>query len=424
MHSDSTERQDLAHDAGTTTDPGRVSGRFLTNLFRMLEDRGIPASELLGDLPVRPGDRGEVTQSVEWDHFVEFMQRLCRAVGGPAELERCAARLGPRKPARGLGSLAGLAASPRKLYRATAGWTLRRAMPAVETTVTRMANGQIEIHARIAEGQRPCLEIFHFAAGWARAMPKAIGLGEAVVVSDIREREAWYRITVPPSPTLLARLGRIVRTLFSAGDLLRFLEAQQLELHAKNEALRRTNAALAVSESRYRALIDTAVDVLCEIDREGRVVYVSASVESLIGYAPEQVTGSHYRLWTSRTWHERIDELFETSFELPTGRAIQEIIRLHGADGDPVYAELTARTYDTPESERRIVCILRDVTRRGQSRDAPGEPSSVEARAGVDPHDLEDVVARALDEAVAFDCARDDGGPIWPKEEKEEKEEG
>ena len=58
MHSDSTERQDdLADGADTTSDPGRVSGRFLTNLFRVLEDRGLPASELLGDLPILSGTR-------------------------------------------------------------------------------------------------------------------------------------------------------------------------------------------------------------------------------------------------------------------------------------------------------------------------------------------------------------------------------
>ncbi len=424
MSSDSIERDDrrtaTQDEVDTTTDPSRVSGRFLTDLFRVLEDRGLPASELLGDLPIVRGEHGEVTRAVEWDHFVEFMRRLSRAVGGPAELERCAARLGPMKPARALGSLAGLAASPRTLYRAAAGWALRRAMPAVETTVTRTPDGRIEIRAWIVEGQRACPELFHFAVGGAQAMPKVIGLGEAVVTAEIGEREARYRITVPPSPTLLARLGRIVRTLFSAGDVLRFLEAQQLELHAKNEALRRANAALEVSEQRYRALVDTAVDVLCEIDREGRVVYVSASIENLIGYAPEQVTGSHYRLWTPRHWHARIDELVETFFTLSAGRATQEVIRLHGADGDAVYAELTARTYDTREGDRRIVCILRDVTARDATKEAAEPTNASPNRSDATPHDLPEVVARALEETPSIDIAAQDDDPRPLEEEKEE----
>ena len=45
-------------------------------------------------------------------------------------------------------------------------------------------------------------------------------------------------------------------------------------------------------------------------------------------------------------------------------------------DRDPVYAEVTARTYDTHDNERRIVCIGRDTTRRGATKDAPGQATS------------------------------------------------
>ncbi|MEM9177779.1 MAG: PAS domain S-box protein [Myxococcota bacterium] len=455
MLSESTEPDDSEpferDEAGTTTDPNRVSGRFLTDLFRVLDGQDLPSRELLGDLPIPLGEHGEVLGTVEWDPFAEFLRRLSRAVGGPSELARVAAQLGPMKPARALGSLAGLAASPWTLYRAAAGWALRRAIPAVETEVTRAADGQIEIHAWIVEGQRPCPELFHFAAGASRTLPRVIGLGDAVVVADVREREAFYRIAVPPSPTLFARVGRVLRTIFSAGDVLRFLEAQQLELHAKNEQLRRANAALAASEERYRALVDTAVDVLCEIDRDGRVVYVSASVESLIGYAPEQVTGSHYRLWTPRTWHDRIDEVVEAFFELPAGRATQEIVRLHSASGDAVFAELTARTYDTFEGERRVVCIFRDVTERGAGEDAcraeacattpvaPGlsdatasvtptnlavAPASVTptdlavAPASAAPTDLAEVIERALGDTPALDVVLDEGEALPPLDEE------
>lgn len=426
MTADSSERDPLdtfeQEAAGTTTDPSRVSGRFLTDLFRVLDAKGLPSSKLLGDLPIALGEHGEVVGSVEWDHFVEFMRRLSRAVGGAAELERVATRLGPMKPARALSSLAGFAASPRTLYRAAAGWALRRAMPAVETKVTRTADGQIEIHAWIREGQRACPELFHFAVGGAQAMPKVIGLGEAVVVAEIHEREALYRITVPPSPNLFARLGRIVRTLFSAGDVLRFLESQQLELNAKNEQLRRANAALTLSEQRYRALVETAVDVLCEIDREGRVVYVSASVEQMIGYAPEQVTGSHYRLWTPQAWHDRVDEVIEALFDLPAGRATQEIVRLHSADGESVFAELTARTYDTLEGERRLVCIGRDVTERapsGNVRQATQEGSATVSRTETDT-DLDALIERALGDVTLLEAAHDDFVALTPIDEEKD----
>ena len=105
MHSDLPEQEEQRRDpipSATTESPDRVSGRFLTDFFRALDRLGLPAVDLLGDLPVPLGEHGEVTESVEWDHFVEFMRRLGRAVGGPSELEQVSARLGPLKPAKAL----------------------------------------------------------------------------------------------------------------------------------------------------------------------------------------------------------------------------------------------------------------------------------------------------------------------------------
>ena len=52
---------------------------------------------------------------------------------------------------------------------------------------------------------------------------------EAVVAAEIGEREAHFRISLPPSATLGARIGRCFRTIFSAGSALRSLELQQLD---------------------------------------------------------------------------------------------------------------------------------------------------------------------------------------------------
>ena len=416
-------------DAGTAQDERFVSGRFLGDFFRALARQDVAVTDLIGDLPIPLGENGDVPEPVEWDHFVEFMRRLARTLGGPAEVERCGGLLDVMKPARAPRSLAGLAASPYALYRAAAGWALHRAMPGVETEVRRADDGQLEIHARIADGLRACPEILHFATGGARILPRAIGLPDAVVVADIGEREAHYRIAVPPSKTLRSRIGRVIKTVFSAGNVLRFLEAQQLELHAKNEALRKANEALEASESRYRALVDTAIDVLCEIDRTGRLVYVSASVERLIGYSPEQVTGSHYRLWIPREWHDRVDEVVNALFDLPSGRATQELIRLHGAGGEPIFAEMTARTYDTREGERRIVSILRDRTERapiGNTRQPDTAP--LEQR-GLDldeaePESLTEIIERALGDDTALFVEGDEGVAVAPYDADKDGDEG
>lgn len=418
-------------EGGTTEDPNRVSGRFLSDFFRALERQGLPASEILGDLPVALGEDGDVTEPVEWDHFVELMRRLGRALGGPAEVERCGATLAELKPARAIGGLAGIAASPLSLYRAASGWALRRALPGIETRLSRAEDGQLEIHARIADGLRPCPEIFHFATGGARILPRLIGLDDAVVVADVGLREAHYRIAVPPSRTLFSRLDRIFKTILSAGDVLRFLETQQLELHAKNEALLRANAALAASEQRYRAIAEAAVDVSGELDEDGRVTYVNASIERLIGYSPAQVTGSHYRLWLPTEAHAAADEVFEALLALPAGRARQERILLHGAGGERVFAELTARSYDDGDGRRRIVCIVHDPkddapiaeARSDVTAIGSDDPTTRTLEPADEPATLAEVVERALgeDSPLALESEGEDATRLDGQEEKDER---
>ena len=352
----------------TTKTEQFVSERFLTDFLDALEREDINASWLIGDLPIERDHHTEGPPAVEWGDFCELMRRLDNQIGGREGLEALGERMVQDASSRALASVVGLGASPRTLYRAAAGWLLHRALPGVQTRLVAIDGGHLQLNARLADGLAPNPQIFHVAVGICRSLPRLIGLRPAVVQASIGDFDAVYRIALPPSVTLLARVRRVFRTIFSAGTVLRYLEAQQLELHAKNAELERANTALAESERRYRAIADTAVDVLCEIDGDGRIAYVSASVDHLIGYSPEQVTGSHYHLWLPREWHARVDDAFEALLALPAGGTTQERLTLHGQGGARVVAELTARTYDDEAGARRMVLIARRVTNHASRR--------------------------------------------------------
>ncbi len=353
----------------TTEEPGLVSGRFLSDLFRSLERHNVPATQLLGDLPIPVDETGRVTRSVEWTDFSHFMKRLEHFVDGPEGLEACGERIGELKPARTLQSLVGFSASPYSLYRAASHWALRRAIPGLETTVEEIQPNQLEARIRIKDGLRPCPQLFHFATGVTRALPRILGMRDAVVIADVGDFEARYQITVPPSRTLWARTSRVFQTLFSAGSVLQFLEAQQLELHAKHEALQKSHTALVESERQYRAMTDTAVDVLCELNSQGQVVYVSPSVEELLGYSPEQVTGSHFSLWLPADCRDDAKKRFSAYISEPAEQAITlERLKLHTDAGGPIVGEISLRSYRTPQGELRLVGILRDETDRSARR--------------------------------------------------------
>lgn len=353
----------------TTEEPGLVSARFLSDFFRSLERHNVPVTQMLGDLPITVDEVGKVARSVEWAAFTDFMKRLEHHLGGPEGLEDCGERITKFKPARALQSLAGISASPYALYRAASLWALRRAMPGVETRIEEIQPNRLEIKMRLKDGLRPCPQLFHLNVGGARALPSLLGMADAVVTAEVGDFEAQYQITMPPSRTLWARLTRVSRAVFSASSVLQFLEAQQLELHAKHDALQKTHAALAESERRYRAIADTAVDVLCELDEHGRIIYVSASVEELMGYSPEQVTGSHFSLWVPGRFRDRAKQRFEAFASEPVERAIiRERLKLHTETGDQIVAEFSLRAYRTPEGELRMVVILRDETDRPARR--------------------------------------------------------
>lgn len=364
--------------AAETPPPREVSPRFLADFFRILEKQSIPVSQLLGDLPIGRVDEGAGLATVDWDDFVEFMRRLEVHVGGEAGLQAIGASIGEAKPAAALRALAGLTGSATILYRAAIRWALPRALPMIEAHVVSGSDSRIEIHARVAAGLRPCTALFHIATGAVRSMPGLLELPEAVVETRFESERGGvhFEIALPPSSTWLAQIRRVFRTLFSAGSVLQFLEQQQLELHAQHAALQRAHEQLSKRDSSHRALTDAAVDVLIEINREGKVVYVSASIENLIGYNRAQVTGSHFTLWIPRIYQDHARNRFKAMCDEPPGSLrFREIISLQTAHPlaessqnesahRNVVGELSVRSYLSEDGEMRFACILRDVSDR------------------------------------------------------------
>lgn len=354
------------HDEG----PGHVSSRFLSELWQTLTRHGIPPIELLGDLPIAVDERGLVKAPVHWDHFNLFLRRLERRVGGAEGLERCGEWLGRRRTHAFSGVVA-LATSPLSLYRAAATWAAPRAMPGVVVELAPVSPNHLTLDVRVPDALGPCSPALHLTTGIYRTLPGLLGMPDAVVESRVEARRARYEITVPSSRTLIARLRRLLRSMLTPGTALRQLEDRQLELSARLTQLTRAHAALAASESRLRALSDATVDVLCELDANGRIVFVSASVSELMGYSPEQVVGSHYRLWIPSALHGLADARFEALRAAPVGTSVaRQWIELHAAHGRRIGAEATIRSHAGGGGGWRAVASLRAVNEPARRRRA------------------------------------------------------
>ena len=70
-------------------------------------------------------------------------------------------------------------------------------------------------------------------------------------------------------------------------------QAEQLthELQLQNEELRRTQAALEVSEERYAQITDQSQVLIWEVDLNGLYTYVSRMAETLLGFRPDEIVG-------------------------------------------------------------------------------------------------------------------------------------
>ncbi len=131
--------------------------------------------------------------------------------------------------------------------------------------------------------------------------------------------------------------------------------------------LRRT---LAQTTDRYRRLIENMTDLVYELDEEGRFRYISAAVVNLLGYAPHELTGTHYSQILCQTHlphhgrqlHERRTGLRATR-ELPIGMKTKTgEVKIFAVNASGIY-----------ERHRRCsgtAGIARDITERQQKEQA------------------------------------------------------
>ncbi len=126
-------------------------------------------------------------------------------------------------------------------------------------------------------------------------------------------------------------------------------------------SLGETTAELAASERRFRQLIEHGTDVIAVVGRDGRVLYVSPSVERVLGRSPADLAGTSLLDLV----HGEDRQPFETALREGlegevSSRRID--VRCLAADGKQRTLEVTA--YAPPElaSQGQVVINGRDIT--------------------------------------------------------------
>ena len=123
----------------------------------------------------------------------------------------------------------------------------------------------------------------------------------------------------------------------------------------------RMTRELAQSEEQYRTIFETLQDVYYRTDQDGKIVFISPSIEHYIGLNPVEIVGknasSFYFDSTER------DKLLQTLQKI--GSVTDYALSLKGKDQKPISVSLTGHLlFDQQNRPNGLEGILRDVTER------------------------------------------------------------
>ena len=112
---------------------------------------------------------------------------------------------------------------------------------------------------------------------------------------------------------------------------------------AEHAKLREAELELARRERYFRALTENSLDILCIMDREGKQLYVSPSIEHMLGYTPEAMRGESVFTRVHAEDLPRAQEALQLALDHPE-RAVKIQVRYKNQAGEWLRLELVGET--------------------------------------------------------------------------------
>jgi len=151
-----------------------------------------------------------------------------------------------------------------------------------------------------------------------------------------------------------------------------------LQLHVEDDAALRSGDAIRhaaqrerdLERERFRALTESAFDLVAELDENERFTYVSPRYLEVLGHAPQSLLGRPARELLHPDDLPGTRRFASSTFD--AGRASGFLARVRHRDGHYLWMEHAARGFVTPQGERRFVLSSRDAASR-QAQEASGK---------------------------------------------------
>ena len=134
---------------------------------------------------------------------------------------------------------------------------------------------------------------------------------------------------------------------------------------------KRAEEALRDSETRLRAITDSARDAILMMDPEGMITYWNPAAERILGYTREEAGGQNlHNLLAPQRYHATHNAAFRRFVETGRGEATGKTLELvaRRKDGEEIPVELSLSAIFM--NGWHAVGLLRDITERKQAEDA------------------------------------------------------
>lgn len=157
------------------------------------------------------------------------------------------------------------------------------------------------------------------------------------------------------------RLGASDYVVKTAGYLYRLPGVLENAYH--HSQLLREQAALRVSEERFRSLIENSADGIMVVDEQVKVVYISPSSERILGGSVYEYLDKNFLDWVHPQDLKNLQNKVNYALQNP-GKPVQLEFRVQHQSGDWHWVDSTGVNLIQNQAIRGIVINFRDITER------------------------------------------------------------
>ena len=243
-----------------------VSARAF-HFFKPFEQKGmVDVDRLIAGLPITRAQLENTRHRIPWDVWAQICERFGEQIGSPDAVEASGAGaldpgyLGP------LLEIVGLFSNARDLYRIGLRWFAPQSYRNLRFTLEEQRDGPILVTVEVPESSRGSLAFMRMTAGGLRAIPRLLGLPDAVVDADMTPHRGRFVITLARSLSVRSFLTRAFSLVQGANAVVDELSEQQARIAEGY-------AALARAERGFRSVLEA----LPIVHRAGELRYVNAA---------------------------------------------------------------------------------------------------------------------------------------------------